>query len=217
MRITILGDPPAKARPKFTCRGGLPIAYDSQAKLVKSQRAALSINLLNNKEIDLEAHFSHPISLSLSFHCQVPISATIPKRNEMLWGISDDSHPSKKDLDNMIKYLCDIGNGILWKDDRKIKEIYAIQKFSQTPCTIIEISPIKNSMNENALKVTKIFSPSELDLLQTHLCVLRDAIGQIERHPDDRYYIEHASIELITFANEYAQRFNKLAKKGKNG
>jgi hypothetical protein len=83
-------------------------------------------------------------------------------------------------------------------------------RYSETPCTIIEITPIIRTMDDNTKKVTKLFSPAELDILKIHCLMLSNAIaddfGQID--------IERASPELIDFANGWGQKLAKLAKMG---
>jgi len=43
-----------------------------------------------------------------------------------------------KDLDNMIKFAADAMEGIVFKNDRQVVEIYA-RKESGEPCTLIEV------------------------------------------------------------------------------
>ncbi len=216
MRIVIQGNPIAKARPKFACRGGRAIAYDSQAKLVKSMKSALSINLLKDKD-DLEALFSSPISVSLGLYMPIPATSSKQDRNAKLWGFQPPS--IKPDIDNLIKWTLDLCNGLLWRDDAQIVSILAYQKYSESPCTIIEVSPIKNYMTNTAITVTKLFSPKELELLNVHLCVLKNSLAQLESCPIDEkcFMLENVSVELIRFANDYAQKLAKLSKKVGNG
>lgn len=215
MRIVIPGPPIPNARHKCVCRGRHAAAYDGQAKIRQAEKRALSqqIDLLANSHADeLKALSSGPLRLSLWLYMPVNDSDSKAIRNAKLWGlILPDSKP---DFDNLTKWACDLANGVIWTDDSQIVEAHIVEQYSENPCTILEISVIKNCMNDNATKVCKIFSPLELEILQTHLCVLRDAIEQIDRYAGDekKYYIEHASNELIVFANEYAQKLNKLKK-----
>jgi Holliday junction resolvase RusA-like endonuclease len=43
-----------------------------------------------------------------------------------------------KDLDNMVKFILDAMEGIVFKNDRQVSEIYA-RKESGDPCTLIEV------------------------------------------------------------------------------
>ena len=43
-----------------------------------------------------------------------------------------------KDLDNMVKFILDAMEGIVFKNDRQVSEIYA-RKEAGEPCTLIEV------------------------------------------------------------------------------
>jgi Holliday junction resolvase RusA-like endonuclease len=43
-----------------------------------------------------------------------------------------------KDLDNMVKFMLDAMEGIVFKNDRQVSEIYA-RKEAGEPCTLIEV------------------------------------------------------------------------------
>jgi len=212
MRIIIPGEPLAKSRPRATIRGAHAAVYDSQAKVVQELRSKFSYFCALNKPTDFEAYFRLPLFVTLCFHIGCAQSLSEPKKNEKLWHFCPCI---PKDLDNLCKMTLDIGNGILWKDDRQIVQLYAEKKFSDTPCTEIKVSLIKNSMSNVATKITKIFSPAEISLLNVHLCVLRNALSQFESCPLDEksFMIENVSIELIRFANEYAQKLTKIRDK----
>lgn len=212
MKITIPGTPLAMMRPRAVIRGRHAGVYDPQSK-IKAKQRSLMAKLVALEDCDsnhLEDLYSLPLHVLIRFLVPVPFSDAIPSRNEKLHGaILPDKKP---DLDNKIKYILDIGNEIIWRDDAQIVSLEAKQFYSETPCTILDVRPIKICMNSEAKKVTKIFSPKELELLQMHLCVLRDAIAQIERSDiDDKIFlIENASIELVKFANEYSFKLKKL-------
>lgn len=37
-------------------------------------------------------------------------------------------HSVKPDLDNLLKWVCDTGSGVLWKDDSQISKFLAVEK-----------------------------------------------------------------------------------------
>lgn len=213
MKLIIPGEPIAMMRPRAVIRGKHAGVYDPQAKIKKQQKSDL-VKQIKSLDVDpdgLEALYSLPLKLDIHFHVSTSLSDSRVLKNEKLWNLH--YLPDKKpDIDNFIKHSLDICNEVLWKDDAQIIQLKAEEKYSETPCTIIEVHPIKIYMNDDAKKVTKIFSPKELELLQMHLCVLRDAIAQIERSDiDDKVFlIENASIELVKFANEYSFKLKKL-------
>jgi len=212
IQLTITGHPLAKKRHRCGCRGGHPVAYDSQANDTRKQRLELIAQVERECVAGplhaLERNYLH---LELVFCIEPPISDSKSHKNAKLWGME---RPIQADLDNRIKWICDLGNRILWPDDAQIVSIIATEKYSENPCTIIEIHAIDTAMNPQATAVTKLFSPTEIELFHTHLCVLRDAIGRIEAGDTDEktFYIENASVELIRFAADYSDKLKKLAK-----
>ena len=74
---------------------------------------------------DAREYLASKMALALQFRAQMadrdllagPLSVTILLR------VTDGMH--RKDLDNQIKAVLDAGNGIIWRDDRWIDEIFA--------------------------------------------------------------------------------------------
>ena len=50
-------------------------------------------------------------------------------------------YDKKRDLDNMIKFALDAGNGILYHDDSQIVHIIALKVYGPLPKTMIELKP----------------------------------------------------------------------------
>ncbi len=220
MRIIIPGNPIPKARPKFAFRGKHAITYDPQNMIKAFAKEDLIYRLEewfivnDHARSSFKASFRAALSVSLWFLIPLAESLTMAQKNAKLWNI-DDSFHSKKDIDNFVKFYFDVANRILWHDDAQVVELYACQKYSENPCTIIDVCPIKNLMTEKTKKIAKIFSPKELEILNVHLSVLKNALAQFESCPEDEktFMAEHASLELIAFANEYAQKLNKIRDK----
>lgn len=212
MRIVIPGQPIAKKRHRCGCRGRHPVAYDLQSKENNFMRRELYRILDKIPENENMAPIAGYLDVSLSFYLEVPESSTAAVKSAKIW---DLQLPSKQDLSNMIKFYEDVGNQILWHDDSQIVSLTASMRFSETPCTIIEISAITTNMSDSAKKVAKLFTPHELDLLVNHLQVLKDSLScwQIDRDSKDNFNLDAASLELIAFANDYSQKFAKLIKK----
>lgn len=209
MKIVIPGEPIAKKRHRCGCRNGHGIVYDTQAKENERLRNWMWDYVTDQKLHlkGLNAHWSCPLSVSLSYYLPIPEMDSKPIKNAKLWGFIKPSH--KPDIDNLIKSW-DIFNGILWYDDSQIVHVTADKFYSENPCTIIEISAIDVAMDDNIKKVIKLFSPDEIDLLASHLEYLKNFLYIIER--DDKISLENASIELIKFASDYGPKLAKLAK-----
>jgi len=65
--------------------------------------------------------FLGPVSLNVIFHFQVPNKLSKLNKQQLL----TQPHVFKPDIDNLIKFILDLGNGILYKDDCIFYEIYA--------------------------------------------------------------------------------------------
>jgi Holliday junction resolvase RusA-like endonuclease len=212
MQIVIPGPPVPMMRPRATIRGRHATVYDAQSKIKLQQKKSLSKHVIQMdvNQSDFEALSSLPLNVAIQFHMSVPLSDPMPLKNEKLWGFN---LPDKKpDIDNLIKHALDLCNGILWNDDSQVVELHATQRYSQSPCTIIDIIPIKKSMTETTKKVIRVFSPKDISTLQTHLSILKEALEHIEKADMDEkdLRMDGACFELVWFANEYAMKLKKL-------
>ncbi len=209
MRLVITGNPIAKCRPRFSSRGKFVHAYDSQHELKAQQKALMHAIFMR---MGLKDYFSHPLSVSLEYHMPCIDSDSLTRRNEKLWGFETPCH--KPDIDNLVKWTFDIANGIIWHDDAQIIELHAIQKFSDTPCTIIEVTDIKTHMNDNVKNLVKIFTPNELEEFHMKVKILEDALSLHENceEGDKILYLEAAAKEMKLFSMDFSKKLTKLAK-----
>lgn len=133
------GPPIPLRRPKLTTFP-VPHAYDSQ-KQVKA-------------ESQLELRFQHgyckliegPISLEITFFMKIPASYSKKKKDALI----DQPHIKKPDLSNLIKYLEDVAQGIIFRDDAIIDKITAKKQYSDNPRTEFIIRTERD--NEEAKK-----------------------------------------------------------------
>jgi len=51
----------------------------------------------------------------------------------------DVHHTVKPDLDNLIKWILDVANGILWEDDKQITSVGSTKIYGEQPRTIITV------------------------------------------------------------------------------
>ncbi len=63
----------------------------------------------------------------------MPIPASMPKKKLK----ADVQHTKKPDLDNLIKFVKDCANGVLWHDDSQVNNIQASKLYSVSPSTVI--------------------------------------------------------------------------------
>ncbi len=211
MLIVIPGNPIPKARPRFSVRGKHAIAYNPQAKLLEEKRIELR-NLSFEQDInDFKPLFSDPLRVTFEFHMPINDKGSNSEKNAKLHGLIEPD--TKPDIDNLIKFW-DIANGILWRDDAQIVEMHAYQKYSETPCTIITVNSIKNTMNEEAQKMMRIFSPSALDKLESDVSCLRAELEGVRlcNLENRNSNFESAAGCLKAFASTYCESLKKMTK-----
>ncbi len=133
MIIKIQGVPLPLKRHRSFLRSGKIGQYDSQLKekivFQKKLRAELCEKGVITQLLSKEKYYIH-----LSFYMPFPKSKL--RKNTI---IEDIPHNKKPDLDNLIKFVLDCGNGLMWSDDSKIISIKANKEYGKEPHTIIEI------------------------------------------------------------------------------
>lgn len=120
--ITIPGTPIPLKRPRM----GRKRVYDTQKDLKGD------ISLLIRQQMPFGVFCARercPVRLYFSFHMPIPKSR--PK--------SSGPHICKPDLDNCIKFYCDVCNGLLFYDDAQVYTIHATKQYSPDPKTVIKI------------------------------------------------------------------------------
>ena len=119
--FSILVDPTAKARPRFTKQGR---AYTP--KTTKDYEKLVSDTLRYAfKSCVIECR---PLIMELEFHIERPKSVTRP-------------YPTvKPDIDNFAKAILDAANGILYKDDALICDLHIKKRYADTGYVRLKLS-----------------------------------------------------------------------------
>lgn len=113
-------DPVAKERPRFSVRGGIPRAY-TKAKTRNYERDLACIASLQQKG---KPPLEGSIIILVTFYLKRP--KTVKRK-----------YPDvKPDIDNYCKALCDSLNGIVWKDDSQIIDLFASKRYSEADAYI---------------------------------------------------------------------------------
>lgn len=85
--------------------------------------------------------FCGPLELDVTFYMPIPQSSA---RKRL-----DGSHCFfKPDLDNLIKFIADVGNGILYKDDACIALIKAKKVYDELPRTVFILRELDEENNQ---------------------------------------------------------------------
>ena len=80
---------------------------------------------------------SEPIKVVIEFHMPIPKSWPKVKKKRAL----NKPHSSRPDIDNLLKFVDDSLNQVLWDDDSIIYEVHIRKFYSQEPKTRILVIP----------------------------------------------------------------------------
>ena len=129
LSINIPGAPIAKKRPRFARRGKFVTTYNPQESEEGKFVCLMSSQINGHKPIPAGT----PIYLQAQFHMPFPASMSAKKRATAI-------HTKKPDVDNLLKFLIDCANGVLWHDDSQVVWVLAQKIYSVDPRTVVELS-----------------------------------------------------------------------------
>jgi Holliday junction resolvase RusA-like endonuclease len=134
--IMIPGTPIAKKRPRFFRRKNFVGAYNPQ----ETEEGKF---LLLAKEQFNRAPLEGPLRLSCGFYMPIPKSTSKKKRLAMM---NDEIRPDKKpDMSNLLKFVEDCLNEVVWRDDSQIVSFGKMDKFySEEPRTYVQVEELTN-------------------------------------------------------------------------
>lgn len=138
MKMILNIEPKPQSRPRFARRGNFTTTYeDKEMKNWKNK-----CRILISKQYANQPVLEGALRTSLKFFIKPPRYISKIKRNKQALTNETILVSKKADLDNYIKSLLDSANGILYKDDGQIAEIYAIKVYSESPRIELEIEEI---------------------------------------------------------------------------
>lgn len=130
--LTILGNPIAKKRPRFVRRGKFVGAYNCQ----ETEEGKFKWELMARQKKGTPL-IDSAIRLTCRFF--MPIPASISKKKRMEYLGCAVPHTKKPDLDNLVKFVKDCANGVLWRDDSQVISLTASKAYHPNPATEITI------------------------------------------------------------------------------
>jgi len=132
IEITIPGIPIAKKRPRFVRRGKFVGTYNCQDTEEGKFKWELLRAVLPCRDGEDPLFLSgEPVGLRIIFYMPIPESISKKKRAELYW------HTKKPDTDNLVKFVKDCGNGVLWADDSQVCLAEARKIYADVPKTEI--------------------------------------------------------------------------------
>ena len=109
----------------------------------------VAVRHLVRSQMRIKEPISEPIKLTIEFHMSVPTSWA-KKRRESVF---KTPHRPTPDLDNMVKFICDALNKVLWVDDSLIYEIHSRKFYSFEPKTVFSAEPYNGKRLYSLLEV----------------------------------------------------------------
>lgn len=130
-QFTVVGEPRGKGRPRFTKKGH---AYtDQNTKDYEKRVAHEYLKYCESYQFPEES----ALNVSVNAFYKIPKSVSKTKRAAMLNG---ELVPMKKpDIDNVIKIVLDGLQGIAFKDDKVIANVYGRKLYSTIPRVEVKI------------------------------------------------------------------------------
>lgn len=126
--ICLDGLPTALKRHRSCILNGRVHTYDSQKELKETVLKCVLMQLPKDFK-----PFTVPVEMLVEFHMSIPESISKKKKRLM----KDTFHGKKPDLSNLIKFLEDVFNGVIYKDDSLIARVMASKIHSLEPKTIL--------------------------------------------------------------------------------
>jgi len=129
IRINIPGPPIAKKRPRFARRGKFVTTYNCQDTEEGKVRWTMMSQFMGEDPI--------PAGTGIHLICRffMPIPASASNKQRLLMEGCAIPHTKKPDLDNLIKFVKDCANGIIWQDDSQVVSLVASKAYHPQPAT----------------------------------------------------------------------------------
>lgn len=131
IKIIIPGEPRSLQRHRTTMCNGQQRQYDPQSKEKMVTKSLLLVEKQTKNWPEMQGILGYDIKIN--FFCYRRPSQRNLSEEELI----KIQHIQKPDLDNLLKYILDCGNKILWHDDAEIYKIVTEKFWSKTPRTEI--------------------------------------------------------------------------------
>ena len=144
LKFTVMGEPCAQGRPRFSTFGGYVKAIDP----AKSRNQKAFIKYLATTAAKQQGW----VYTYLPIHVEIIAYMGIPKSKSKKWrtaAICGRERPTKKpDTDNIFKLVTDALSGVIYADDKQIVSCRVQKWYSEEPRTEVKITEvIDNEIN----------------------------------------------------------------------
>ena len=133
IEIEVKGKPIAKARPRFARVGKFVRTYDPQ----ETEEGRF---LFEVQKQWARPPIEGPLKVRCSFEMPIPKGTSKKKTWAMIK--EEIKHTKKPDISNLIKFVEDCLNGVVWRDDSQIVYLAGGKFYSEEPKTIIMVEEV---------------------------------------------------------------------------
>jgi Holliday junction resolvase RusA-like endonuclease len=146
MKFIFEGCPIAKMRHRSAIHNGKICTFDEQHIAKNSHKIQLKSwirDMKSEQEVEELKEMAHAeaFHVELNFYLPFPKKFSQTKINAILEGKEPNIANVKPDFDNVVKFYLDIGNEILYKDDKLIISCFVTKRFHTIPRTEFVITP----------------------------------------------------------------------------
>jgi len=117
--------------------------FDSQRDEKISHGWILRQQQLERVTVSKSGHCSAPLPYEFPMHLDVDFYFKYPKAMSQKKRTASHYYVGAQDIDNMLKYVLDTGNGILWDDDRFIVSTTCRKLFDDNERTEITVKVLE--------------------------------------------------------------------------
>ena len=131
------GEPQGKGRPRVSTIGGHARMFTpAKTAAYEGLIATAGSAVMGSREL-----IKGPVMIEIRILLSIPPSWSKKKQAAALAG---NVMPTKKpDFDNVLKAICDGLNGVVWKDDVQVVDVFAKKRFADTPGVHVRIIPLE--------------------------------------------------------------------------
>lgn len=217
LKVIVEGVPQTKPSTSFFRKGGRVHTFNKSTS-AKNQYKWLILSSLSQEQKEmLTCNPFAEIHVRMRYFLPIPKSSNSSEKSLMEWGILP--FLGKPDLDNLTKFSYDVGNEILWPDDRQITLTTLSKKFSKHPRTEYEIEVVNRMITNQVKDILEIYAPEDVSSLIDdvwELFSMYDTPSEIERIDDlkllDEKLCKTAQI-LSRIARNHSKKLTQLQKK----
>lgn len=171
MEFVFKKTPVAQKRPRF----GEGRVFNPQRKIKTNLKWDAAAQMRSQRaEMVLES----PVSLNMSVYVPLPNSWSQKRKNELL----DKPVTTKPDLDNYLKFYLDVLNGIAYKDDKQVAEVFCQKLYGKEACVKVQISEKTDSLVEEI----KMLGEAAVQMHEGLDCLYHWSISLAETFPEKK-------------------------------